>query len=152
MPHTMMEEVEAEIPMKEDPEFYYERNYAGHGRGVVITQDGGVFSERPMTEAELTARAPALAIASDIHKLACYAAFAYIKVWELIAPVIEQAKKTAREEALEETANIVLAMPDSLKNHFNLEGDCTGQSTSPPTRAEIAICIRSLRSNAGEGG
>lgn len=72
-------------------EEYFERNYSGHGRGVVITNENGKFVERQMTNAELWARKPALEIAADIHKLACYAAFAYIKCWEFIAPVIETA-------------------------------------------------------------
>jgi hypothetical protein len=68
----------------------YEMAYHGHGRGVVVTNDRGKFLERPMTDAELIARKPAMDLSDNIHRIATYAAFAYIKAWELIAPAIEQ--------------------------------------------------------------
>ena len=102
-------------PGEGDREFY-ERNYHGHGQGLVITQpESGKFIERPMTPAELAARKPALWIAEHIHKMACYAAFAYIMAWEQIAPAIDKAlaaypatppsaATTAADEALERAA------------------------------------------------
>lgn len=71
----------------------YERGYAGHGRGVVVTNDGaGNFSERPMTAGEIAARKPAWAIGADPYEfLTRAAAFAYIRAWEVIAPAIDAA-------------------------------------------------------------
>jgi hypothetical protein len=70
----------------------FERGYYGHGRGLVVTQpEPGKFVERPMTPAELAARAPAWEIATKIFEIANYAGFAYIVAWGLIAPAIEKA-------------------------------------------------------------
>lgn len=72
---------------------HYERGYTGHGRGVVVTNDGkGNFSERQMTAGEMAARAPAWAIGADPYEfLTRAAAFAYIRSWEVIAPAIDAA-------------------------------------------------------------
>lgn len=80
------------IPMKATNEDF-ERGYYGHGRGVVVTQDEpGVFNERPMTAGELAARAPAWAIGADPYEFLTRAAlFAYIRVWEVVAPGIDAA-------------------------------------------------------------
>lgn len=99
----------------------YERNFSGHGRGTVISQiPGGGFQERDMTIAERNARVPALQIAAQIHRLACYAAFAYIETWELIAPAIAKARNEAFDDAArtlrmfgdDESADIVLGLKD----------------------------------------
>jgi hypothetical protein len=65
-------------------------NYAGHDDGVNIEQDGGKFSQRPMTPGEFAAREPAREISLKIHELATYANFAYIRAWEIIAPEIDK--------------------------------------------------------------
>ena len=71
---------------------HFERGYVGHGHGVVVTNDGrGNFSERPMSEAELAARAPALLIGADPYKFAAAGAFAYYRCWQIISAAIESA-------------------------------------------------------------
>lgn len=80
------------VKCEDDPEAQerhrYDMAFHGHGRGMVITQVDGQFIERTMTPGELMARAPAMKIAQQIHKLACYAAFAYIECWQIIAPIL----------------------------------------------------------------
>lgn len=67
-------------------------HYYGHNRGVVVTQPKPcLFVERPMTPAELAARAPAAKIADDIYRLANYAGVCYIEIWELIAKAAQAA-------------------------------------------------------------
>lgn len=62
--------------------------YACHDDGIVLTQDADGFHRRPMTEAELAARAPALAIAKDIYRHANQAGVCYVEIWRLIADAI----------------------------------------------------------------
>lgn len=95
-----------------------EISYHGHGRRVVVTQDGhGHFSERPMTIAERWARQPAMAISDQIHKLACYAAFAYIKSWKIIVPTLAAVKlaaETAERERCAKAAEAA-ALPEGFQ-------------------------------------
>jgi hypothetical protein len=72
----------------------FESGFAGHGRGVVISNDGyGNFSERGMTPAELEARRWALSITDGVNDLYCLgsAAFIYHRVWEFVALAIADA-------------------------------------------------------------
>lgn len=72
--------------------------YAGHDRGVVMTQPRpGKFEERPMTAAELAAREPALKIARDIYRHANQAGACYYEIWDLIAHYIAGAISAASE-------------------------------------------------------
>ncbi len=73
----------------------WEAGFHGHGRGVVVSNDGsGNFSERPMTIAEKQARTWALSIADGVDN--CYrrgsAAFVYHHVWEFVALAIADAR------------------------------------------------------------
>lgn len=100
----------------------YERGYIGHGRGVVVTNDGsGNFSERPMTAGEMAARDPAWTIGADPYEfLTAAAAFAYIRCWEVIAPAIDAALDS-RDAALRE-ANSLVEMHQNAWRTLNDDG------------------------------
>ena len=74
--------------------------FSGHSRGVEVENDGyGRFSERPLTTAELCARAAAGQIQDDIFKHANTAGVCYYPIWKLISTACQQAidaDRTAR--------------------------------------------------------
>lgn len=63
--------------------------FYGHDDGLVIDGPDTGFAERPMTAAELAARAPALKIARDIYRHANQAGVCYAEIWRIIADAFE---------------------------------------------------------------
>lgn len=117
----------------------YERGYIGHGRGVVVTNDGrGNFSERPMTAGEMAAREPAWTIGADPYEfLTAAAAFAYIRCWEVIAPAIDAAldsRDAALREAREDNVQLQHDLENALLIAANIAqfADKWGEARSQP--------------------
>ncbi len=111
----------------------FEAGFVGHGRGVVISNDGNAnFSERGMTSPELEARRWALNIAGGVNDLyrRGSAAFVYHRVWEFVALAIADAETAERRRCAE------------IADNYGREGDRLGKEFACETADEIAARIR----------
>lgn len=70
--------------------------FYGHDDGLVIDGPDTGFAKRPMTQAELAAREPALQIAKDIYRHACHAGVCYHEIWGMIAAAAQKAIEAER--------------------------------------------------------
>jgi hypothetical protein len=80
--------------------------YAGHDSGTECENDGrGNFTYRPLTPAELLARAPAAQIQDDIFKHANSAGVCYYPIFQLIAAAIQAGIDQERASGVLEDRN-----------------------------------------------
>lgn len=113
--------------------------YAEHDNGVVLTQPRpGEFEKRPMSDAELAAREPALQIAKDIYRHANQAGVCYYEIWLLIAKAMASLPSAsgwiACSERMPSPGNSylvmycrVIAVASRYKTRLDIEGWSVGE-------------------------
>ncbi len=121
------------------------KQFAGHDRGVVISQPRpGRFEERPMTSSELAAREPAMKIAADIYRHASQAGVCYYETWRLIAEAIDRAAAPV---------DMLLFCPHCRRKHVDAPEPESGWTNPPHATHTCKFCGLNWRpSNALTNG